>query len=154
MRNEKFAFTVNNFDYILWIWRGNYLNLGAGAEMGLYYRPTILPSDPDGLDHYFAHSELALPMQLYLYDYESGENIFSWEPTEDQWWICSFNPNVKYEDNRVENQIMICSVGLSKNTKMYDGFVKDIAINQPDLLEYVILDDTHYTIWFMWGDKK
>lgn len=38
--------------------------------------------------------------------------------------------------------------------KMYEAFVKDIAINQPDLLEYVILDDTHYTIWFMWGDKK
>lgn len=32
----KFSFTVDNFDYILWIWRGNYLNLGAGAEMGLY----------------------------------------------------------------------------------------------------------------------
>ena len=93
MRNEKFAFTVNNFDYILWIWRGNYLNLGAGAELVLYYRPTILPSDPDGLDHYFAHSELALPMQLYLYDYESGENIFSWEPTEDQWWITGFAPD-------------------------------------------------------------
>ena len=63
--------------------------------MGLYYRPMILPSDPDGLDHYFAYSRLTLPMQLYLYDYESGENIFSWEPTEDQWWITGFNPECK-----------------------------------------------------------
>lgn len=98
----KSSFTVDNFEYILWIWRGNYLNLGAGAEMGLYYRPTILPSDPDGLDHYFAHSEIALPMQLYLYDYESGENIFSWRPIEDQWWITGFNPEYKDEETTLE----------------------------------------------------
>ena len=121
--------------------------------MGLYYRPTILPSDPDGLDHYFAHSELALPMQLYLYDYESEENIFSWEPTEDQWWITGFNPECKDEKANAKNQVMIGSVQFP-NDKMYEAFAKDIAINQPDLLEYVILDDTHYTIWFMWGDKK
>ena len=75
--------------------------------MGLYYRPTILPSDPDGLDHYFAHSEIALPMQLYLYDYESGKNIFSWRPIEDQWWITGFNPEYKDEKADAKNQVMI-----------------------------------------------
>ena len=93
--------------------------------MGLYYRPTILPSDPDGLDHYFAHSEIALPMQLYLYDYESGKNIFSWEPSDDQWWITGFNPECKDEKADAKNQVMIGSVQFP-NGEMYEAFAKDI----------------------------
>ena len=27
-----------NREYVLWIWRGCYLNLGSGCEMGIYYR--------------------------------------------------------------------------------------------------------------------
>lgn len=41
MRNRKYAFNVNDDninDYILWSWKGDYLNLGAGAELGIYER--------------------------------------------------------------------------------------------------------------------
>ena len=79
----KSSFTVDNFEYILWIWRGNYLNLGAGAEMGIYSRPEILSEATGNLDQYITYPKTRLPMQLYLYDYESGENIFSWRPIHD-----------------------------------------------------------------------
>lgn len=35
MDREKFAFTVGSTEYILWTWRGDYLNLGAGAEIAI-----------------------------------------------------------------------------------------------------------------------
>ena len=36
MDKEKFEFTSGGKRYIFWTWKGNYLNLGAGAEMGFY----------------------------------------------------------------------------------------------------------------------
>ena len=36
MLREKFEFTSQKQRYILWAWKGHYLNLGAGAELGLY----------------------------------------------------------------------------------------------------------------------
>lgn len=36
MKQEKFEFTSQNNRYIFWAWKGHYLNLGAGAELGFY----------------------------------------------------------------------------------------------------------------------
>ncbi len=36
MMREKFEFTSQGQRYIFWTWKGHYLNLGAGAEMGFY----------------------------------------------------------------------------------------------------------------------
>lgn len=72
----------------MWAWHGDYLNLGAGAEIGIYFRPTNWISNLNVLDHYFAHPDFTVPMQLYLYNYEgenSIENIFAWEPCEERW---------------------------------------------------------------------
>ena len=113
--------------------------------MGLYYRPTILPSDPDGLDHYFAHSEIALPMQLYLYDYESGENIFSWRPTDDQWWATGFNPEFTNPDPY--DMTMICSVDFTDCEEMCEAFLTNYTNDEPI---YVIFNECYETIWFVW----
>ena len=29
----KFPFTYNGKEYIIWMWKGDYINLGAGAEL-------------------------------------------------------------------------------------------------------------------------
>lgn len=36
MKREKFEFTSGGRRYIFWAWKGHYLNLDAGAEMGFY----------------------------------------------------------------------------------------------------------------------
>lgn len=39
MNKAKFQFSDDDGnDYNLWAWKGDYLNLGAGAEMGIYKR--------------------------------------------------------------------------------------------------------------------
>lgn len=45
MDKEKFEFTSGGKRYIFWTWKGNYLNLGAGAEMGFYEYKCTLPRE-------------------------------------------------------------------------------------------------------------
>ena len=80
----KREFTMNGESYIIWAWKGDYINLGAGAETGIYKK---------GIgDHYFTATDLAQKMQLNLKD-SSNNTIFNYTPTEKQWRINGFNPN-------------------------------------------------------------
>ncbi|MCB2362138.1 DUF4474 domain-containing protein [Clostridium estertheticum] len=36
MDKQKFEFSTGNKDYMIWLWKGDYLNLGAGSEIGIY----------------------------------------------------------------------------------------------------------------------
>ncbi len=36
MDKAKFQFTSGDREYMFWEWKGDYLNLGAGAELGIY----------------------------------------------------------------------------------------------------------------------
>lgn len=96
MRSGKYGFDVNSdgyTDYILWAWKGNYLNLGAGAELGIYER--------------WEYSDLiwkvnksnAMKMTVKL-DYKN-KTLFDWKPTSKQWWITGFDyktQNVRRDD--------------------------------------------------------
>ena len=42
-RRKKFKFSPqNNSKHIVWMWRGDYLNLGSGAEIGIYNNPIYI----------------------------------------------------------------------------------------------------------------
>ena len=74
----------NENQHIVWIWRGHYLNCGDGGEIGLYERPhTISKINVEQWEQ----SDIRMPMTLYLYNKKYESNIFSWAPTEKQWWI-------------------------------------------------------------------
>ena len=116
-----------------------------------------MAQDPNGLDHYFADTSLAMPMQLYLYNnYGSSniENIFSWQPTEEQWWITGFNPeHVGIVDKT--KQVMVACVDFSEFTdasgknEMYDELKKQIQ-NRKAVKEFVLFDEDNQTVWIMW----
>ena len=154
MDREKFQFAVGDMEYIIWTWRGDYLNLGAGAEIGIYSRPTWLAQDSDKLDQYFVDYDLAMPMQLYLYNYENSsdiQNIHSWAPDEPQWWICSFNPQYLRDDVDVSKQIMIGSMDFSGNEEMYDCFVAEMnKVGNDEKRKYLTYDERNKTIWLCW----
>ncbi len=75
MAKEKFEFNSDGKDYILWAWKGDYLNLGAGAEMGIYKRMEVNGTDTE---HWIIDQSLAMPMTLNL-DY-NGKRIISYDP--------------------------------------------------------------------------
>ncbi len=154
MAREKFPFTVDNMEYILWIWRGDYLNIGEGGEMGIYSRPFAL-SDNGDLDHYFVDKSLSMPMQLYLYNYENADNIeevLSWRPTEKQWWITGFNPD--YVGNvDVSKEILIGCVDFTGYENMYNALKTDTLI-QDTIKDYAVFDDINLVVWLCWHERN
>ena len=128
MVSVKFPFSYNGTEYILWAWKGDYLNLGAGAELGIYY---------GGGPHWFVDTSLAQPMALWL-DY-NGANIITYIPDEYTWWITGFNPyyqNVKANELTATYAIRFLDYG------MYAAFRAQYS------------QDTRWTFFMMQGFGK
>ena len=144
MRSAKFYFQDNNNDeYVLWIWRGDYLTLGSGAEMGLYKKNIYIDNNTEHWDAV----DFEVPMTLNLYNYNSAndiEQIFSWKPENTQWWITGFNPN--YSDIDVEKQVLTGTIDFSEHTDMYESLKENIGENKGNE-KYIIFDDVNYKLW-------
>lgn len=141
MRSTKLYFQDNNEEYVLWVWRGDYLTLGSGAEMGLYKKRA---NTSYNIEHWDT-VDFEVPMTLNLYNYYSANNIehvFSWKPENNQWWITGFNPN--YSDIDVEKQVLLGTIDFSEHKNMYTSLKENI--NQ-DNQNYVIFDDANYKVW-------
>nr|WP_314466497.1 RHS repeat-associated core domain-containing protein [uncultured Clostridium sp.] len=116
MKTSYYAFSYGGKDYRLWAWKGDYVNLGAGAELGIYQKSSI-PG------HWDVNTSLALPMTMALS--LNGKQIATYNPSEPQWWITSFNPNYKNVD--ANNLKVSFTVNFSGNTGMFDAFYKQYA---------------------------
>lgn len=135
---------ISNEDYVLWAWRGDYLNLGSGAEIGIYTNVHRIGD----FEHWEVDENCALPMKLYLYNYYSLmriDNIFCWEPNEPQWWITGFNPD--FDNPNVNDMISIGVIDLSGNVEMYNAIKSNVVMNK----KYFVFDDSDNLIWFIWG---
>ena len=112
MKNGKYQFKCNDEEYILWAWKGDYLNLGAGAELGIYskweYSDVIWKVD----------KSLAMTMTLKL-EYKN-EVLFDWQPLEKQWWITGFY----YEKQNVDRDDLKATYSVTfNNSAMYNSFI-------------------------------
>lgn len=93
MRRKKFDFDVTGdgvSDYIIWAWKGDYLTLGAGAELGIYRRWGLSG------EIWVVDKNLAMTMTLSL-AYKNSE-IINWQPQKPQWWITGFNPDYQHKN--------------------------------------------------------
>ena len=79
MATDQFYFDYAGEQYAFWIWRGDYINLGAGAEAGIYY---------GGGPFWAVDTDLAMRMSMDVY--YKDENIISYSDTT--WWLTGFNP--------------------------------------------------------------
>ena len=86
MSRDCFPFTYQGKSYIFWVWKGDYLNLGAGAELGIYY----------GTDaHRLADQALSMYMEMEVFYPRSNQVPFIHHGNT-TWWITSFNSNPEY----------------------------------------------------------
>jgi hypothetical protein len=92
MQREKFSFEHNGEEMMFWAWKGDYINLGAGAELGIYtrFKDGDVPTD-----HWVSNENLELEMRLTLKDKKGNVIIDNYNPNEPQWWITGFNPALK-----------------------------------------------------------
>ncbi|SHL12857.1 protein of unknown function [Anaerocolumna jejuensis DSM 15929] len=126
MDAQFFNFTYNEREFRVWAWKGDYINLGAGAEIGIYSHTSgilgLANIESPNEDHWLVDTNLSMPMTLNLVDNE-GHEISDYRPTEVQWWITSFNP--AYKDVEASNLTATYTINFSGNEYdkgMYDAF--------------------------------
>ncbi|EGD45647.1 hypothetical protein Cpap_0006, partial [Ruminiclostridium papyrosolvens DSM 2782] len=129
MAKAKFPFSDDKGnDYILWAWKGDYLNLGAGAEMGIYKNMEV---NGNSTKHWLVDQSLAMPMTLTL-DY-NGKQIISYDPRKvdpkindplrestDKWWVTGFNPD--YQNVKASQLTATYTVDFSDKQDLYRAF--------------------------------
>ena len=110
MKSEKFEFRSQGKKYVLWAWKGNYINLGAGAELGIYY---------GGGPHWLVDKKLAMNMLMELR--YRGSIIITYAART--WWITGFNPSPKYLDAKASDLKASFVVKFNKE-EMYNSFAR------------------------------
>lgn len=102
--DNSFAVETVSSEFNIWAWKGDYINLGAGAELGIYYG-----NEP----HWLVDKGLAQPMAMWL-SYK-GQNIINYTSGGAQWWCTGFNPayqNVSASDLKATFVIRFTDGGL------------------------------------------
>ena len=97
MERDTFVFEVDGQPYTLWFWKGEYMNLGAGGESGIY-RGNKMTDDFCTVD-----TEMEIPMKMTI-DYGNGTRRTWNNNGKETWWNTSFDPrqqNIKAEDIKI-----------------------------------------------------
>ena len=113
MESKRFDFSSGGKDYTLWAWKGDYLNLGAGCELGIYEKAD---GRPGTLGHFKVNKELAMDTQASLS--LNGKVIGSFSGRH--WWATIFKPSVQRANpNDLTAEF---SVNFGNNRQMYYDF--------------------------------
>ena len=107
----KYPFEANGEEYIVWLWKGDYLGVGAGAEAGIYNDPV--------LGHWKSAVDDAVPMSLKMNHSEYG-TIVDYAPDEPQWWINAFDSN--HQNVFAEDLSIQVEMDFSGNPDLWEGF--------------------------------
>ncbi len=152
MNRMKLDFEENNKNYVIWAWKGNYLTLVAGSEVGFYTQNSTLESVEKftGLEQWMV--EIELPMTLSLYNVNSSglviDSYYHWLPDEEQWWITGFVPDIYDPDINEDELIQIASVDFSSNPQLLAD-LRNKWKNR-DESQYLIFDMRYSILWLMW----
>ena len=87
MVRVKFPFSCDGSGFTIWGWKGDYITLGAGAELAIYRGDS---------GHRTVDKSLAMRMSMVV-KYK-GDTIISYTPHDPQWWLTAFNPNFQNVD--------------------------------------------------------
>ena len=121
-------FTLENGEtFTVWSWKGDYMNLGAGTETGIYQ------ATGDGF-HYTSATDYACDMSLSL-SYQ-GEKLFDYSPYGDsalwengaQWWVDGFDS--KTQNVQAVNLTSSTTINFStmyNGDAMFDSFYDDLS---------------------------
>jgi hypothetical protein len=124
MYSDNFKFSASGKDYVVWIWKGNYLNMGAGAEMGIYYKNGDFWSQyiwKAGEDEMRTKNRLTLDYVGTALPQYQGQNLFMYNPAVPQWWTTGFNSDV--QGVQANDLAATGSITFSKEQQgLYDAF--------------------------------
>ena len=122
MARVKYPFFSGNKEYIFWAWKGDYYNLGAGAELGIYSRLVVRGKSTG---HWIAETNMAMTMTMTLK--YNGRQIAFYSPYDKQWWITCFNPY--YQDVYAGNLTVSITITFSNKT-LFNDFYKTYGVGR------------------------
>lgn len=122
MKSAQFDFSSGGQEYRIWVWKGDYINLGAGAELGIYKQATVKGHK---FPQWIVDKNLAMKMTLNLKN-SKGTTIIDYKPSEKQWWITGFNSN--YKNVKADNLSATYTVTFPE--AMYNDFYNKFALDQ------------------------
>ncbi|CAN5330341.1 hypothetical protein BH11ACT5_BH11ACT5_14070 [soil metagenome] len=96
MEIGKYQFQYGDDSYVLWTWKGDYVNLGAGAEIGCYFHEGRLEDEPPFWNT-VSNSE-APDMSVTLRGpggQGQASEIASYDPDDPLAWVAVFNSKVQ-----------------------------------------------------------
>lgn len=145
MKNLSVKFKSGNTDYALWIWKGNYLNLNSGAEMGLYKNPVHIKKRDNELTHYRDSADpIKMTLSLYSDAGKDIKNVFNWYPCN-QWWITGFSG--AKDEFRNPRSVNLHVVGQLQMGNLFEDCYR-IAENDTCAKDAVVKDDN--ILWIVW----
>lgn len=122
--NIKYKFQYRGKSYVVWAWKGEYLQMGDGAEVGFYTQNKPLnragplwnsdTGDPD------------LPKMSVSLS-EGGSTVASFAPEKPQVWVGSWNPRKLDRDTGAMN---VTDTVTFQNSGMYTAFRKSRSVLQ------------------------
>ena len=115
MARAKFPFYSGSKEYIFWAWKGDYFNLGAGAELGIYSKIVI---NGKSVGHWVSETKTALPTTMTLK--LNKKVIANYKPSAKQWWITCFNPY--YQNVNASRLSVTFTINFSSNKKLFNDF--------------------------------
>ena len=148
MNKLKLDFNSNNQDYVVWAWKGNYLNLGAGSEVGFYTKSNTI-EEYTGLEQWMVDKEFPMTLSLYkIVGIGIYLNYYNWLPDMEQWWITGFVPNIYDYTIKADELLQIASVDFSNEPEMLSDL--KTKYEQKWQSEYLIFDEEDNMLWIMW----
>ena len=129
MERHKYEIDIDGdkiSDYILWAWKGDYYNLGAGCELGIYKK---IQTSNFGL-RWTVDKSKAFSCSVNLRYKGIGANLVNWNNNGDKhWWFTGFNSNYQYpflwnidDLTATFNMTFNCFDSQYENDKMYNDF--------------------------------
>ena len=151
MSVEDIPYSFNNKEYVLWMWKGDYWNLGTGSEIGLYQQSAESRTHYDAVD-------FLCSMQLSTYKYSDGQvygSYYNWNPVHNkQWWITAFDWRHPKPDPK--KLVTLGKVDFGDKTGMAQTIKNKIKDKSKDkkIFQDTILSENSNTIWIMWGGNE
>jgi RHS repeat-associated protein len=113
MKPAFFDFTYQREEFRIWAWKGDYLNMGAGAELGIYH---------GGGPHWKTGKDYSMTMSIKLED-KNGV-IFERNSNKDTWWVTGFDYARKGNPKKMTATYTL-NFSVSEEMKgMYNAFVE------------------------------
>lgn len=126
------------------MWKGDYLNLNSGAEIGIA---------SGKMTHYAKVKAVDMNMSLYKYDTYSITNIVNWYPDDPQWWITGFSGARKeFRHPRAHRLFVIGHIRLGELKK--ECLLSFGANEYNQRASKYIVNDEDDSIWVYWDEFR